>query len=314
MTAVFGMLTVLVLGLAAWFGVRYLLLKRALRQADRELREIAEHLEDNRIAKLASPDRDLETLLGTVNSLLDGMRRQAVLYGRREAQLKEQVERISHDLRTPLTSIQGYLALVDEEELDDEARASLAVVERKATSLQRLIAQFYELSRVRGEGLSLKMEPMDVGRAVRESVAGQYRLLADRGLDVRLSVPEHAVIAVADADAFDRVLANLLHNAGKYAKAALEVSVAEASGRVSITFANDVEDFDETQVERLFEPFYTADASRAQESSGLGLTIARHLVEGMDGALDVRLGSRGGASWLSFEAVLDGASSRVRAR
>ncbi|MFR1640965.1 MAG: hypothetical protein ACLSVD_18615 [Eggerthellaceae bacterium] len=57
MTAVFGMLTVLVLGLAAWFGVRYLLLKRALRQADRELREIAEHLEDNRIAKLASPTR-----------------------------------------------------------------------------------------------------------------------------------------------------------------------------------------------------------------------------------------------------------------
>ena len=307
MTVFFGVLAVAALVAAAWLGMRCALLKRSLRQADRELREIAERLEDNRIVHLPGPDADLEALLQTVNSLLGGIRRQRVLYARHEQELKEQIERISHDLRTPLTSIQGYLALVDDAALDAEARASLAVVERKAASLQRLIAQFYELSRAQGGGLALEAGPVDAGRAVRESVTGQYRLLAERGLDVRLTVPEHPVMAVADADALDRALSNLLHNAGKYARTALEVSAAHVAGHVSIAFANDVESLDEAQVDRLFEPFYTADASRARESSGLGLTIARHLVESMGGTLVARLERREGAPWIVFEMTLDAA-------
>ena len=293
------------LGAAVWLGVRLTLVKRSIRQADRELREILERLEDNRVVKLAAPDADLEALLGTVNASLRGIRRQSALYARREAQLKEQIERISHDLRTPLTSIQGYLALVEQEGLDDETRASLATVERKATSLQRLVAQFYELSLVRGEGLALKAEPVDVGRAVREAVAEQYGLLAGRGLEVRLSVPERAVPACADADALDRVLANLLHNAGKYAARSFEVSVAQAAaGLVSVVLANDVERLGQAEVARLFEPFYIADGARSHESSGLGLTIARHLAQGMGGALEARLDRRGEASWLVFELLL----------
>ena len=126
---------VLALAVATWFAVRYLLLRRSLRQVDRELREIVGHLEDNRIVKLPRPDADLEALLGTVNRALEGIRRQAVAYSRREVELKAQIERISHDLRTPLTSICGYLALVDEGALDAETRESLVVVRRKACLL-----------------------------------------------------------------------------------------------------------------------------------------------------------------------------------
>ena len=285
----------------AWFAVRHLLLKRSIRQADAELREIVERLEENRIVKLPSPDADLEALLSTVNRALQGVRRQGVAYARREAELKAQVERISHDLRTPLTSIQGYLALVDDGALDADTRASLATVARKADALQRLIAQFYDLTRLEAGDVRLELGRVDVGRLVRESVAEQYRLLEERGLDVSVDAPRHAVEARANAEGLERVFANLLHNAAKYAQSCLEVSVEEGEAAVTVTFANDVDaEGPEEPVERLFEPHYTGDASRTREGTGLGLAIARHLAEGMGAMLEARAEERDGTRWLAF--------------
>ena len=255
---------------------------------------------------MAAPDRDLEAFLGTVNQALARIRGEAVRYARQEAELKLQVERISHDLRTPLTSILGYLALVDEGSLDGETRDSLATVRRKADSLQRLIAQFYDLSCVRGEDYRLDVGEVEVGRLVREAVAGQYRLLSEAGLRVDVVIPAHAVFALANEAAVERVVANLLTNAGRYARTAFEVTVSENADEsgVSLVFANDTRTLDESEVVRLFEPFYTVDGSRTQESSGLGLTIARHLVERMGGTLTAQTEVRGGTQWLKFEVVL----------
>ncbi|MFR4803085.1 MAG: histidine kinase dimerization/phospho-acceptor domain-containing protein [Eggerthellaceae bacterium] len=213
---------VLALG-SAVFAVRCALLKRSLRRANGELAEIVRGLEDNRIVKLPQPDKDLEALLGTVNHALAAVREQGVAYARHEAELKAQVESISHDLRTPLTAIVGYLALLDEEGMDADTRASLATVRRKADALQRLIAQFYELSQARNEDAPLACEPVEAGRLVRESVAGRYRLFEERGLEVRLRVPDRPVRVRGDEGALERVVENLVHNAGKYARSTFDV-------------------------------------------------------------------------------------------
>lgn len=303
-----AILVVLILTVAAagYFCARYLLLKRSVREADRDLREIVEDLGENRIVKLAAPDGDLEQLLGTVNRALGAIRSESVRYARHEAELKSQVERISHDLRTPLTSMLGYLALIDEAKLDCDTRESLAIVKRKAEALKRLITQFYDLSTVRSGDFELELADVEIGRLLRESVASQYRLLADAGLEVQLKVADRAVFARANEAAIERVIANLLHNAGRYAKTSFEAEVSEdiEVQRVSMVFANDADVLDEGEVARLFEPFYTVDGSRSQESSGLGLAIARHLVEHMGGTIEARLEYREGRPWLRFEITL----------
>ena len=305
MTAVLGAVAVLALGAAVFFAVRCALLKRSLRRANGELAEIVRSLEDNRIVKLPQPDKDLEALLGTVNHALAAVREQGVAYARHEAELKAQVESISHDLRTPLTAIVGYLALLDEEGMDADTRASLATVRRKADALQRLIAQFYELSQARNEDAPLACEPVEAGRLVRESVAGRYRLFEERGLEVRLRVPDRPVRVRGDEGALERVVENLVHNAGKYARSTFDVEVGEAlGGRVTATFANDVDAAFYCEVERLFEPFYTADAARSGERSGLGLAIARSLVGQMGGTLDACLEQREGERWLCLRLEL----------
>ena len=151
------------------------------------------------------------------------MREPGVAYARHEAELKAQVESISHALRTPLTAIVGYLALLDEEGMDADTRASLATVRRKADALQRLIAQFYELSQARNEDAPLACEPVEAGRLVRESVAGRYRLFEERGLEVRLRVPDRPVRVRGDEGALERVVENLVHNAGTVSYTHLDV-------------------------------------------------------------------------------------------
>ena len=98
---------------------------------------------------------------------------------------------------------------------------------------------------------------------------------------------------------------NLVHNAGKYARSTFDVEVGEAlGGRVTVTFANDVDAAFSCEVDRLFEPFYTADAARSGERSGLGLAIARSLVGQMGGTLDACLEQRGGERWLCLRLEL----------
>ena len=137
--------------------------------------------------RLPSPDADLEALLGTVNRALAGIRGQAAAYARHEAELKAQVEHVSHDLRTPLdVHPRGTWRSWTTRPSTPTRAQALGTVRRKAASLERLVARFYELSRLQGEDAPLELGPVDVGRMLRESVAEQYRLLADRGLDVRL--------------------------------------------------------------------------------------------------------------------------------
>jgi signal transduction histidine kinase len=300
----------LALALAAYFCLRFFLLRRSLRAVDEELREVMAGLAENRIVKLPRPDRGVEQLLKTINELLDTIRQESIRSAHREADLKAQVEYLSHDLRTPLTSLQGYLSFIDATTLDEEGRESLAVVKRKAQTLQRLIAQFYELSRLESSEASFDLRLHDVGRILREAMVGHAKLLEERSLAVSVSIPECPVEARVDADALERVFANLLQNAGRYAKTRFSALMEVRESQIKIIFSNDLEagSLREDEVEKLFLPFYTSDSSRSQqrreESSGLGLSIARRLAEHLDAHLEAHLRAEDGDQIIDFVLTL----------
>ena len=108
--------------LALYFGMRYALLKRSIREINKELGEITQRIEENRILKLYAPQRELEDLLVSLNHLLEQVRAERISYEKRELEFQRQLGDISHDLRTPLTAIQGYLRLIDQERLGSEER------------------------------------------------------------------------------------------------------------------------------------------------------------------------------------------------
>ena len=269
--------------------VRLLSLKVALKGAGKQLREINRELEENRIVKLALPDKDAEELLTVVNESLQAIREQKNVYVKREKELKQQIENISHDLRTPLTSMLGYLRIMETGNMNPEEREDLQTVIRKAERLQELITQFYEYTKVTSTDYSLSLENIEVTKLLREALADAYSELEKRQLEVEVNIPQGPLEIRGNVNAMQRVLQNLLQNAVRYAKSYLEVIVSEEEGAVEIIFANDVEDLNVSDVERLFERFYTLDASRTQGSTGLGLTIAKEFVEKMKGSMEAEL-------------------------
>ncbi len=156
------------------FFLRCRTMAGAVRRTNRALKEISGELEANRVLKLPAPDREMEELLVTINEALRKIREQHLEYAKREQEFQRQIENISHDLRTPLTSMIGYLDIMDKTALDPEDREALEVVKRKARFLQQLVGQFYELSRFSGEDYTPRVEHVDIARLLRETIVDYY--------------------------------------------------------------------------------------------------------------------------------------------
>lgn len=297
------LLLILLFFTAVYFACRLFLLKKNIVKAADELDEISENLEENRIIKLSAPDRDLEQLLKTMNKSLKAIRRNHLEYMKKERQLREQIENISHDLRTPLTSILGYLKMIDTSHMLPEDRDSLDIVIRKSQTLQNLISQFYELSKVTSDNFQLPLTDVDAVRILRETCLGHYALLEQEHLNVRLDIPETAAVIQADAESLNRVFSNLLQNTGRYAKSELEVLFMQNpnTGLAEITFSNDIAPSARiTDPSRLFDRFYMQEESRSRGGTGLGLTISKNLVEHMGGTIQADYSEHDGKLFLSF--------------
>ncbi len=268
---------------------RLFLLRRSLRRTARELSRITDDLEENRILRLSAPQREMEELLAVINQNLIAIRTQRRVYRTKERQLREQVENISHDLRTPLTAILGYLKLIHRESLTAQDQEYLAIAVRKSHALERLITQFYELSRVSAEDFSLKVAELDGGRILKECVLEQYALFEKAQKKLCLAVPDQKLFVYADQEALERIITNLLQNGIRYAKSTLHISVrpADEEHAVALIFQNDIEAAQRIgDPARLFDRFYMQEESRSKGGSGLGLTISRHLAQGMGGNLE----------------------------
>ena len=275
--------------LTAYFYARYRLLCRAIKKIDNELKSINKSLDDNQIIKLEEPNKELENLLVTINDTLKAIRSERIMYDKREKEFQKQIENISHDLRTPLTSILGYLRILDQSGLDQEDKEALAIIQRKAYFLQRLISQFYDFSRLTSEDYILDLEQIDIVRLLRETVIDYYQELSVKNLHIDLNIPEHPILAHANSNAMERVFLNLLQNACRYAVSELKIGIEQSNDEITVTFENNVTDFSEGDLHRIFERFYIKDNARSEGASGLGLTIAKHFVEKMNGTLEAEL-------------------------
>lgn len=291
-----GFLLAVVTGAAFYYGIRYALLKRGIRKINEELNEIIKNLKQNRILKQPSPQREMEDLLSSLNRALEQIRKERISYEKREQEFQRQLEDISHDLRTPLTAIQGYLKLIDQDDLDSEEKEYLEVIQRRSAHLQHLINQFYEFSTLLSGSYKMEFRETDIGRMCREQILGYYRQLEEAGIEVQIRIPETPVCIYADENALSRIIGNLLQNAVRYAKSRLEIEITEIqiSETVKETIlvcANDTDDMAEEDIQQIFERFYTGDLARSKGGTGLGLAISRHLAEQMGAAMTVE--SRG---------------------
>lgn len=287
------MLYIILAVIGGYFAFSYLSILYAFGEITKEMQEIQKDLTQNQSLHLPIPNRNLEKVLCSFNSTLEEIRKERQKYEKREKEFRRQIENISHDLRTPLTVILGYLKFMkksDNELIMDKTLAEeLEIIEHKAETMKVLVDQFYDFSRLNAGDYGFTLNNVDISRTLRESLMGNYQVLEQSHLAIEVNIPEYPVWVIGDGSALERIFLNLLQNAGRYADSFLSISIKEDDENISISFINDTKMLSEDDIPHLFDRFYMQDSSRNQGGTGLGLTVAKSLAEEMDGILDVSI-------------------------
>ncbi len=266
----------------------------------RSAHEIAEAFRDrltadtNTLIDISSRNPYMRRLASEINRALRQLRKEHHRYSRGDMELKTAVTNISHDLRTPLTAICGYLDLLHREEKSEAVNRYLLQIQNRAELLKHLTEELFRYSIVTSTQ-ELKLERLDVKRVLEESLLSFYVLMQEKQIKPMIDLPEQAIWRKLDADALNRIFSNIISNAIKYTDGDFSV-VMDESGQ--ITFTNTAKDLNPVMAHQLFDRFYTVEANR--NSSGLGLSIAKLLTEQMGGKIHAQYQNERLSILLSF--------------
>lgn len=255
-----------------------------MRRSAREIREmLGERLsaDTNTLIDLSSGDKELRRLADSLNDELRLLRKERLRFHSGDHQLKEAVTNISHDLRTPLTAIRGYLELLEKEEMSENAARYREIIAERAESLALLTEELLRYSVAASDERSLRLEETELNRAIEEHLSAYYAVLIARGITPEICMTEEKIVRSLDRRALSRVLENIMNNAVKYSEGDLRITL---DGTGTITYSNRASALDSVRVERLFDRFYTVE--NGGSSTGLGLSIARVLTERMGGGIE----------------------------
>lgn len=264
---------------AAVLLVRWLALRHALRELTRQLEE---HLtqDTNTLLTVPTADPAARQLAAALNRQLAALRteRRRLQYG--DAELKAAITGLSHDLRTPLTALRGYLGLLAAQPLADPARRYVSILQERTEAMTQLTEELFRYSVATSADAPLHLEPVCLNDALAEILAAHYETLTARGIQPRISLPPDPVCRPLDKAALRRILDNLLNNAVKYAQGELDITL---TAKGCLRFSNAAPGLDAVDAQQLFHRFYTVQS--AHRSTGLGLAIAKTLTQQMGGRI-----------------------------
>lgn len=258
-------------------------LNAKLRQISKKLSDIMEHDTDEKVM-VFTDNRALQELCAQINRLLADRREIKADYRKKDISYKKMLSNISHDIKTPLTVILGYLEMM---RLADGQNEELRKVEAKAGQVMELIDQFFTLAKLEAGDMELEIGAVNISELCRESMLGYYDILQGKDFTVELSIPETDLFAQGEARAVSRILNNLLSNAVRYGSEGkyIGLSLRESEENVYIDITDRGRGIEKAFARNVFDRLYTLEDSRNREiqGNGLGLTIAKNLALQMGG-------------------------------
>lgn len=242
---------------------------------------LSEHLssDTNQLITVSSSDKHVRHLASEIAKQLTELRRQRRQYINGDRELKEAVTNISHDLRTPLTAICGYLELLEAEDMTDNTRRYVEQISNRTEALKALTEELFRYSVISSVS-DLSSEKVNVFRVLEDTLISFYGAFEQKNITPNISLPDSVIIRSLDKSALSRIFGNIISNAVKYSDGDFSVTMTDAG---EITFSNTASELSSVDVGKLFDRFYTVDSAR--KSTGLGLSIAKLLTERMGGCI-----------------------------
>ncbi len=263
-------------------------LRRAKRQIDEMTRALEDVRRGNGNRRILAAENELTAPLAyEINDIVLLYERKLAALRRTEETNRQLMTSLSHDVRTPLTTLIGYLDaahknIVSGQERDDYVETA----RRKAHDLKEYIEVLFDWFRLNSDEFALNIAPLEAGELTRDILIDWIPVFEDKGIDYRVDIPDAPIRAALDADAYARIINNILQNALAHSHAdKLTISLSKEAGQMRLVIADNGVGIDKEDLKHIFERLYKCDKGRAEKGSGLGLAIVRELAAKLGGSI-----------------------------
>ena len=253
--------------------LKILEMKKSIREMKERFTDILK-LDTNSLITISSGDKDLRKLGKIINENLKTLRKLEIEYEQGNQELKSSITNISHDLRTPLTAIRGYLDLIDHKNLTKKQKDYLEYIDIKVKDLISLTEQLFDFSKGIDQNKDMKKEDVNLNQVLEEVICSSYELFKKNKVEPKIYITDKPIVKKLNKEMLKRILENILSNAIKYSE---ENFIIRLKDDGVIEFSNKTTVLDKISAEKIFDRYYTVE--NAKKSAGIGLSIAKQLVE-----------------------------------
>ncbi|MDE6747893.1 MAG: HAMP domain-containing histidine kinase [Lachnospiraceae bacterium] len=265
----------------AILAAKHYVLKKQLKYISKQLSR-----EQTRLVTVEFVDHDIEIVAQNINELLEQIQQTIIKSNASSAALKSSIADISHDMKTPLTAVIGYLQLAEKECEDEQIREIINICLERTRYCNSLINDFFELSVIESHDCTPKLENVDVAGVICEQILANHPFFEEKGISPHFEDSDKTVIVSADPNMLNRVIQNLISNGVKYTSKDIAFRICQENEHVIIIVSNPVSSY--VDVVHIFDRFYTQDKSR-NKGSGIGLYICKRLIEAMGGSISAEM-------------------------
>lgn len=228
-------------------------------------------------------------LQSKLNLLIESYKRSTRQSKQEERIMKDTISGLSHDIRTPLTSIDGYLQLLAKAEDENDRERYLNIIRTRVSSLRQILDELFTFSKLQHEDYQLELETCNFTKQLSHALFSFYEEFKQRNLEPNLKLPDEPLFVMAQPEALSRILQNLLKNALEHGVGEINIHLSQVDGQAKLVCSNNLPPGTNLAVEDIFQQFYKASSARKGSSTGLGLSIAKGLCEKMGGVIEAEI-------------------------
>lgn len=262
--------------------------KRQILSICRQLEFLKAH-ESNKMITADIRLGGLGDLVDILNDRLDGEKKRRKAYEEKERLISDTYTNLSHDIRTPLTSLDGYFQLLEAAENEEDKKRYISVIQERITSLKEMLEEMFTFTKLKNESFSLDLSEIRAGSLLAELVLSYYEEWQKKGIIPDIELPQTPVWVRGNALALKRCVQNVIKNGLDHGEKKLKIVLKEEKSHAVISISNLMSNVGEVDVSRVFDRFYKADRARSKSSSGLGLSIAKEFVLHMHGEIKAEI-------------------------
>lgn len=268
--------------------IQYLMYRRQIREVCRQLEFLQQEATNKRLQTDLS-NHDIIKLTVQINNILNSQEAKEIEIRKKENHLKETIANISHDIRTPLTSIKGFFELYLREKDEKQKKYYEKIIRNRMEDITLLLEELFTYTKLQNASYELVLEESNFSRIVMNCLFDFYEQWQESQITPKLEIDETPVVVLCNESAVKRILTNVLRNATIHGRDSIQISYQTQNGQALFRCSNPVADTENPDPEQVFDRFYRADTARSQTSNGLGLSIAMELTQRMNGDIQAMM-------------------------